>query len=73
MDSNPFIDGYCDVSVINQENCTNDVYDLSWSIIDDVGIDGLMVIQQMKIKIVILVQMKMILATQKIVKVKVTV
>ena len=41
LDSNPFIDGYCDVSVINQENCTSDLYDLSWSIIDDVGIDGL--------------------------------
>ena len=25
LDSNPFIDGYCDVSVINQENCINNI------------------------------------------------
>ena len=38
--TNPFIDGYCDISVIEESNCLSEVFDLSWENIDDVGIDG---------------------------------
>ena len=40
-ETNPFIDGYCDISFIEESNCSSEVFDLSWEIIDDVGIDGL--------------------------------
>ena len=39
-ESNPFIDGYCDISLILESNCTSQSFDLYWSIIDDVGEDG---------------------------------
>ena len=39
-ESNPFLDGYCDLSVIEESNCLNQIFNLEWSIIDDVGEDG---------------------------------
>ena len=39
-ESNPFSDGYCDISLILESNCTSELFDLYWSIIDDVGGDG---------------------------------
>ena len=40
-ETNPFIDGYCDISVIEEGNCSSQTFDLKWSIIDDVGEDGM--------------------------------
>ena len=39
-DTNPFIDGYCDITVIEENNCMSETFDLNWGIIDDVGEDG---------------------------------
>ena len=39
-ETNPFIDGYCDISVIEEANCLSETFDLKWSIIDDTGEDG---------------------------------
>ena len=39
-ETNPFIDGYCDISIIEETNCLSETFDLKWSIIDDTGEDG---------------------------------
>jgi len=39
-ETNPFIDGYCDISLIQESNCMSNSFDLYWTIIDDVGEDG---------------------------------
>ena len=38
----PYIEEYCDISVIEEANCLSEIFDLMWSIIDDVGEDGML-------------------------------
>jgi len=39
-ETNPSIDGYCNINVIEEANCLSESFDLKWSVIDDLGEDG---------------------------------